>query len=997
MKKYLQFHRLVALLVVAVPLAIAGCGGGSSTTPEPMPEPTAVERAMSQYDMAKAAYDGLADSATVDQRLAAARALDTAADALVAAARTSGTGAELLAAQNAASASQALLDSAIAAKAAADMAADEAAKTAAAQSAYDSAKSTYDALPAHATNAQRLAAATALRDAAQALEIRLTEAGAAQEAIDQATTNVMSAQMMVDAAQGLIDLATANTEARTAYDAAKMAYDGLTDDATLDDRIAAAKALDKAAKALVAAIAANPGSSSMELASAQEMASAAASALMMAQDAKAEADRMAAAAATLAGLRSAHMTAMAAYGALPDDATDEEKLAAAKALKDAADAVVAELMKQDAPTSEVDAARMAASDAQTKVNTYQAKVNAANEHIRTQMAAITTAQTALTMALGEIDADEPTAEQITAADTARMGLQAAVDGGADLTDAQKSAANAALMSSDVTIAKAQLMMYTAAASADGATDEAKLAAYEGKLMAATRLLAAVAASPDDREEASRIIGSATTMIASLKADIQAAKDAEANAKRLASNAVSMQVAKAINAHKLRGEARTGTALPHAFMDHTDPTGVVAVAGTNDTRWQVTRFSGNAKIRLNQAVDVAADDKYASAPVASASSWYAGWGYSRDSMSGRRPVEEKAAVFTDIEKADDLAWEEYFGDDADNATGLVTLSGRTGDDPPITVERVSSGVLPRAPEGSDPSESRTIAESTKTTATVIRGTFYGVPGVYTCTGGQTCTVARDRDGVLTFANLTFTPTLSATDTLIGDDATVKAKYADPDTSFTHFGYWMKSTTLRDGTKTHMIETLHGGMGGLSQVTSDGTGANLTDVEGTADYYGVAAGVYVKKDDAGDSLVVTDGTFTADAMLTAKFGGRGIAEADHFTVTGTISDFMDGSTDLGFADLALNKASIGRVTADATGDQPATTVGLTSGGETDGGGTSGNWIGQFYGNLGFDTPADTALPNGRPGDSDDFPTDVAGEFNGHFENGHVVGAFGAAYDQ
>ena len=38
----------------------------------------------------------------------------------------------------------------------------------------------------------------------------------------------------------------------------------------------------------------------------------------------------------------------------------------------------------------------------------------------------------------------------------------------------------------------------------------------------------------------------------------------------------------------------------------------------------------------------------------------------------------------------------------------------------------------------------------------------------------------------------------------------AKYADPDTDYTYFGYWMESTTQRDGTtKEHDIETFHGG--------------------------------------------------------------------------------------------------------------------------------------------------------------------------------------------
>ena len=352
------------------------------------------------------------------------------------------------------------------------------------------------------------------------------------------------------------------------------------------------------------------------------------------------------------------------------------------------------------------------------------------------------------------------------------------------------------------------------------------------------------------------------------------------------------------------------------------------------------------------------------------------------MSGRRPVTERAAVYTDIEKADDQAWLDYFGTtDAAAATGVVTLANRTSD----TVERVSSGIAPRAPEGADASETRTIALAAKTTETRIPGTYFGVSGVYVCAASTLCTVARNRDGVLTFAGLTFAPTVSATDTLTGDNATVKAKYADPDSDYTHFGYWMRSVTQRDGTKTHVIETFHGGANSATLALGDST---TSTVLGTAKYYGAAAGVYVKKDGAGDSLVVTDGTFTADAMLTARFGGDSIAADDQYEVEGTISGFMDGSTDLGFADLTLGGAG-------AKGGASFNATGAITGGETDGGGTSGNWSGQFYGNVGAGTTE--AFPNGDAAESDDFPSDVAGEFNGHFTNGHVAGAFGAEYDQ
>lgn len=170
----------------------------------------------------------------------------------------------------------------------------------------------------------------------------------------------------------------------------------------------------------------------------------------------------------------------------------------------------------------------------------------------------------------------------------------------------------------------------------------------------------------------------------------------------------------------------------------------------------------------------------------------------------------------------------------------------------------------------------------------------------------------------------------------------------------------------------------------------SGRDLHLVAGTASYYGSAAGVYVKKDGEGDGLEVTNGMFTADATLKANFGGSKIATADQFMVSGTISDFMDGDANLGFADLTLESADFGGGLDATTGAEvmpDATSVGSTFSDETNGGGTSGMWTGTFFGDSGTSTATD---------ETDDFPTNVSGEFNGHFTNGHVAGAFGAERD-
>jgi len=214
---------------------------------------------------------------------------------------------------------------------------------------------------------------------------------------------------------------------------------------------------------------------------------------------------------------------------------------------------------------------------------------------------------------------------------------------------------------------------------------------------------------------------------------------------------------------------------------------------------------------------------------------------------------------------------------------------------------------------------------------------------------------------------------------------------PDSDYTHFGFWKRDDEQRDETYTHSIETFHGGAGSVSDDDPSNPYASgsrdLHVVEGTADYYGAAAGVYVKKDGTGDEQVVTDGTFTADAMLKAYFGGSAIAADDQFMVSGTISDFTDGSKDLGFGELTLEKASFN---SSANNPVSSSVTENIRGGETNGGGTSGNWIGTFFGDAG------TKTTTGADAHKDDYPLNVSGEFNGHFSNGHVAGAFGAQYD-
>ena len=86
-----------------------------------------------------------------------------------------------------------------------------------------------------------------------------------------------------------------------------------------------------------------------------------------------------------------------------------------------------------------------------------------------------------------------------------------------------------------------------------------------------------------------------------------------------------------------------------------------------------------------------------------------------------------------------------------------------------------------------------------------------------------------------------------------------------------------------------------------------------VHGSAKYAGAAGGLYVKHGLAADGKVTssTNGAFTAAVALTANFGGTAVAEANRFSISGMVSKFMDGETDLGWT-LKLMKAPFATAT-------------------------------------------------------------------------------------
>lgn len=255
--------------------------------------------------------------------------------------------------------------------------------------------------------------------------------------------------------------------------------------------------------------------------------------------------------------------------------------------------------------------------------------------------------------------------------------------------------------------------------------------------------------------------------------------------------------------------------------------------------------------------------------------------------------------------------------------------------------------------SDDASTTDVDEAFETT-----GIYNGAMGMYRCDRSSDCTVALDADGKITAMSTgwVFMPDEGATSDV-------------PDSDYLYYGFWVKKTDADGATTYNSVQTFSGANGVIMFPVNE-----MSNVSGSASYEGGAAGVYMKKTftAAGEIETATSGTFSADVSLMANFGGNDVAVNKQFSIEGSVSNF-----------------------ALSGGEQNAWSVNLKAGftqadnmfsGAANGGGAEAAWNGTFYG-AAEETPAtdDNAAKLA--------PAAVAGEFNAHFSNGHVAGAFGA----
>ena len=324
----------------------------------------------------------------------------------------------------------------------------------------------------------------------------------------------------------------------------------------------------------------------------------------------------------------------------------------------------------------------------------------------------------------------------------------------------------------------------------------------------------------------------------------------------------------------------------------------------------------------------------------------GWVRAGAEGSGTAPA-ERVTVYSDIENpVKPLA--DVFDLDQDNAVAVDFSADSPG---------VRSPHFPEAPLTGTVTGEYAAEEDLS-----FPGTFYGLAGTYECTAEPPCEIIIASGGGMSSSPVawTFTPD-------VAEGATVVL--ADGD--HLYFGWWLSEPDDPEGD--YGFRALSGG----SDPFDPGGKFTPGDPDwlvGRAVYRGLAAGRYVKMDfAAGEISGAVTGEFTAQAELTANWGGDDVAVSDHFSISGTVTDFRDvedgdplkdWSVDLNRIDLEPETASFGGgATTGAIGEDTTGT---------------GSWAGAFFGN----------------GRDDRQPGSVAGTFDAHLPAARVSGGFGAS---
>ncbi len=984
-------YKLMAVCLVAVfSMVMYGCSTSSKTDtatvpPVVMPEgPTDADKIAAAQTRADAAAtaarmkateaaalpqaDDPATKAQIVEAEAAARAAEAAeaeADAAttVEAAEAAATAAETAKenAQTAYMMAMTASDMAVAAVAEAAAAAEAAAKVMAAQTRADTATT---AARKSATDAAALAeaddpATKAQIDAAEAAATEAEDAKAMADAADVTAEDAEAAAMAAETAQG-----AAQTAYMMAKDASAMA-------------VAAAAAAVEAAEAEAAAKVAEARTRAATAATAARKSATDAAALTNADDP----DTAAAIAAAEAAARVAEAAEATANVATTVEAAEE----AAKVAEDALETANTAYMMA-----------MAASDPAVIDEKLEAKL--ADIKTRATTAA-TAARTKATDAAGLANADDPdTKVQIDAAEAAAEAAEAAEADAAAAATVE--AAEAAATAAETALANAQTAYEMAMTASDVATVAAELAANIGAAQTrattaakAARIAADLTAElpeaddPDTKAqieaaetaataaETALAEANAATTVDEAEAAATAAETARGNADtayivaKAASNvAVATAEVKAAEARVVRATNAAGTK-----KDAIDAEGIQTVdaglGGTGAVGYNpidISHKDGAVSISVSTGAD---EDKVEFIKKMDLTGKHKSAGIMNVLGPNDDGETEIAIVYTDIKAPTDIPFVMADG----KGRYMLTTNEKTlgGQDYQSISISMDNAVLASADLFSTPTGSGSVTlvgeddlETEDVKENEFRGTFDDAMGKFTCTTDDGCKATITRGKLTNAPTLIFTP---------DKDVTV----SEPDSEFLHYGVWLKKTDDNDGTTYDEVETFAGVGMGLGGATS------VTTIEGSANYKGGAAGVYVRNvylpSTEGEQEIdkATSGDFTAAVDLLANFGGGSVAEDDWATITGNIDNFsLSGGEDA---------SGWGVKVVAEFGADGVTTVGDDIANSANGGGADdGSFFATFYGN-------DIKVVGG--GNVRIGPKVLVGEFNAEFTNGSVAGGFGA----
>ena len=700
-------------------------------------------------------------------------------------------------------------------------------------------------------------------------------------------------------------------------------------------------------------------------------------------------------------------TAQASLMGLAADASHADRLTAQQAVLMAAQGVVAALQAANAGTNEVTAA-------QAKVTEYQAMVATTQMAIADAAldAAINEAMAAV-MALGDdaTHADRLAAEQevVTAA---KAKLEALV--ARDAPQSEVTAAQAVVTMYEDRVAATRMAMADAEAAASlmekkdalmmakdaamAATSNAEMLAAQMAVVAAAKAVAAEAgASEADVEAANADVAMYEAMIAAtgMMMPLDHLVGAKVKSELKRAHGTLEDVAGA----DLAAQA-TARAAAWLKLDPTDATFDSAgdsTGGTDDVA-QFSLIVSNQKISVTAtpATDTTPQGARNNAPTVTSSSATAykasteraapslGEGWTGITHERTYTTDDRNTLATgdDVTVRDILTT--YTNQEASVGTYYAEFfSSIIGQDGTLSL---AEGTHNRAMSSGFPAANQQVYEYDDGTDAVGRphadrdnpliGTYYGVPGRFTCTTDNDCTATRDASGnlMLGTANWRFTPD--------GDPSTITVPDTNTDDDYLTFGYWLEEVMDATGTTAYRAGVYYPVAGSM-------TGSIGETVKGEATYTGPAAGVFAKREYDPDSggTVETAGRFTARASLTADF------DMGDMDINGKITDFMhDGSMIDPMWAVTMKEGMI-----DANGDDNVADDGATfvSDPTKQAAGDGSQWTGRFYGHYHAAEVAVGATDNDvTPVNESTFkPTGVAGAFSKTFDNGEVLGAFGA----